>query len=609
MKKNKSIFLLASILASLVLPACTNPFEATIHRGNEGLFDSSKNNASQGSSLSELDGELKEVLSLMQKETAEGLTKDEYMTLASLCEGKGMVKAKRDVLEDAYRLFQDPEILEECENISVNGLEESDEVVKLLDAVLTGMATGTGDLSEAADLIDSDGFFDTLMPKLKEGRRNYFYEEDAEPYFVLTVGYAENGEKAVEAYFFDKATKTCYILQKRLNQFSFFTEMGEFENLEDVFNRFKSETFEKLTVDSYSGVMKKETGSIKEGKLVGDYEAVVAYFDNYANDKVSTLIKNMDNYSKVVFKGAFDENGKPSVEALSDKNIEKLVKTEDGKTAIAYAYTEDFLKCLYKEVSIDEKDSVSFNKTELNIPVYPQIVRYDYAKAIENNKKLLDARKSINEIGDGKQLVKVVDSKIMIYLDGEWVEYGNLSDLASEDPFREYNQKNDGVIANVNAGTENTIVKEVASIDSNKEEVKETTKNATTGKTQTGTSKPATSTKKPVVATPTPQAPTQTPAAQPSQGSDSGSSGGASDHSESHDSGSSGGGQATTPNPGPSGGGDSGSGSSGGGDSGGGDNGGSGGNTESSGSGGDGQDVNAGDIDDDGWGPVIPATP
>ncbi|MBR5355762.1 MAG: hypothetical protein IK121_02445, partial [Lachnospiraceae bacterium] len=169
MKKEKAFASILAISASLVLSACVNPFEATIHRGNEGLFDSSKNNASQGSSLSELDGELKEVLSLMQKETAEGLTKEEYMTLASLCEEKNMMRAKRDVLEDAYRLFQDPEILEECKDISVNGLEESDEVVKLLDAVLTGMATGTGDLSEATDLIDSDGFFDTLMPKLKEG--------------------------------------------------------------------------------------------------------------------------------------------------------------------------------------------------------------------------------------------------------------------------------------------------------------------------------------------------------------------------------------------------------------------------------------------------------
>ena len=571
MKKEKAFASILAISASLVLSACVNPFEATIHRGNEGLFDSSKNNASQGSSLSELDGELKEVLSLMQKETAEGLTKDEYMTLASLCEENGMVKAKRDVLEDAYRLFQDPEILEECENISVNGLEESDEVVKLLDTVLTGMATGTGDLSGAIDALETDEAFETLMPKLKEGRRTYFYEEDSEPYFVLTAGFNESGEKVLEAYFFDKNTKTCYVLSKVSNSVTYYKEAGEFENLYDVFNKTSSSTFEKLTVDSYSGVMKKETGSIKEGKLVGDYEAVVAYFDNYANDKVSTLIKNIDNYSKVVFKGVFDENGKPSVEALSDKNIEKLVKTEDGKTAIAYAYTEDLLKCLYKEVSVEEKDTVSFDKTELSIPVYPQIVRSDYSKAIENNKKLLDARKSINEIGDGKQLVKVVDSKIMIYLDGEWVEYGNLSDLASEDPFREYNQKNDGVIANVNAGTENTIVKEVASIDSNKEEVKETTKNTTTGKTQTGTSKPATSTKKPVVATPTPQAPTQTPApqpapaAQPSQGSDSGSSGGSSDHSESHESGSSGGGQASAPDSGSSsGGGDSGSGSSGG---------------------------------------------
>ena len=311
-----------------------------------------------------------------------------------------------------------------------------------------------------------------------------------------------------------------------------------------------------------------------------ELKPLFSYFDNYAKDKTSVLIKNQEDFTKVVFKGTFDENGKPTVEALSDKNIEKLVKTGDGKTAIAYAYTEDLMKCLYKEVSIDEKDNVFFEKAELSIPSYPKIDRYDYAKAIENNKKLLEARKPAIKVGDGEQLVKIVDSKIFVCLDGEWVEYGNLSDIEGEDPFLKYNQKSDGVITNVNTGTESNIVKEVASIDSNK--VEETTKNTTTGKTQTGTSKPATSTKKPVVTTPTPQAPTQTPApapapaAQPSQGSDSGSGGGSSDHSDSHESGSSGGSQPSTPDPGPSGG-DSGGGS---GDSGGGSSSGDGGDID-----------------------------
>ncbi|MBQ9863170.1 MAG: hypothetical protein IJM28_04605, partial [Lachnospiraceae bacterium] len=522
MKKEKALALLTAISTSLVLSACVNPFEATVHRGDKGLFNSANDKQSGGVASESIDDELKEVLSLMQKETAEGLTQEEYMTLASLCEEKGMMRAKRDVLEDAYRIFQDPEILEECEDISVNGLEESDEVIALLDAVLTGMSTGTEDLSEAIDAIEEDKSFETLMPKLKEGRRTYFYEEDSEPYFVLTVGFNENGEKTLEAYFFDRNTKTCYVLTIVSNSVTYYKEAGEFENLYDVFNKTSSSTFEKLTVDSYSGVMKKETGSLKDGKLFGDYEVVVSYFDNYAKDKTSVLIKNQEDFTKVVFKGTFDENGKPTVEALSDKNIEKLVKTGDGKTAIAYAYTEDLMKCLYKEVSIDEKDNVFFEKAELSIPSYPKIDRYDYAKAIENNKKLLEARKPATKVGDGEQLVKIVDSKIFVCLDGEWIEYGNLSDIEGEDPFLKYNQKSDGVITNVNTGTESNIVKEVASIDSNK--VEETTKNTTTGKTQTSTSKPATSTKKPVVTTPAPQAPTQTPApqpapaAQPSQG-------------------------------------------------------------------------------------------
>ena len=539
MKKEKAFLSIMAISTSLLLSACVNPFEATVHRGDNGF--SSKDIADQSTALSDFPDELKEVLELMQKETADGLTKEEYMTLASLCEENDMMKAKRDVLEDAYRLFQDPEILEECQNISVNALEESDEVISLLDTVLTGMAAGSGDLSEAIDAIETDEFFDALMPKLKEGKRTYFYEEDAEPYFVITVGYSESGEKTVEAYFFDKATKTCTVLTKVSNSVTVYKENGEFESLYDVFNKQVSSTFEKVTIDSYSGVMKKETGSLKNGKLFGDYEAVVSYFDNYANDKTSKLILNMDSFTSVVFKGSFDEDGKPSVEALSDKNAAKLVGTDTGKTAIAYAYTEDLQKCLYKEVGTDEKESITFDKTELSIPSYPQIVKYDYAKAVENNKVLLDARKSINEIGDGEQLVKVVDSKIMIYMNGAWVEYAKLSDLVSEDPFLEYNQKSEDTIEKVSSSTSSTIVKEVASIDSNKIEEKETSKNTTTGKTQTSTTKPATSTSKPAVTAPATQAPAQAPAqtqtpapAQetPSHESSGGDGGGSSHHDE-----------------------------------------------------------------------------
>ena len=541
MKKEKALLSIMAISASLLLGACTNPFDVTIQRGNNGL--SSKEISDQNTALSAFYEEHPEIIELIQKEQAEGLSLEEYEKLATLYEENSMMKAKRDTLEDAYRLYQDQSILDELNGLSVNGLEESEETIKYLDTVLTGMASGTGDLSEAADVIDTDEFFETLMPKLKEGRRTYFYEKDEEPYFVLTVGYSESGEKAVEAYFFDKNTKTCYVLQKKANQFTFFTEMAEYENLEDVFNRFTSETFEKLTIDSYSGVMKKETGSLKDGKLFGDYEAVVYYFDNYANDKISTIVSNMESFTSVVFKGTFDENGKPTVEALSDKNAAKLVGADTGKTAIAYAYTEDLAKCLFKEVSIDEKDSVIFEKAELNIKAVPTITKYDTAKAVENNKKLVEANKALEGITSDKQLVKIVDSKVMLYQDGKWVEYANLSDLVSEDPFLEYNSKSEEV-EKVSSVTTTNIVSEVASIDKNK--VEETNKNTTTGKTQTSTSKPATSTtKKPATATTTPttQAPaqTQTPATQPSQGS-SESSGGSSGGGSSDNSGSSDGG-------------------------------------------------------------------
>ncbi|MBR6004298.1 MAG: hypothetical protein IK068_06225, partial [Lachnospiraceae bacterium] len=337
MKKEKALIPIMAILSSLLLGACTNPFEATIQRGNNGL--SSKEIKDQDIALSAFYEEHPEIKEFILKEQSEGLSVDEYKNLASMFEENSMMKAKRDTLEDAYRLYQDPTILEELNEISINGLEESDEAKALLDEVLTCMATGTGDFSEAADVVEKDEFFETLMPKLKEGKRTYFYEEDAEPYFVLTIGYNENGEKAMEAYFFDKATKTCFVLSQTGSNLTFYKEIGEFENLEDVFNRSSSSTFEKLTIDSYSGVMKKETGSLKDGKLFGDYEAVVYYFDNYANDSISTLVKNKDNFTNVIFKGAFDENGKPTVEALSDKNAAKLVGTDEGKTAIAYAYT------------------------------------------------------------------------------------------------------------------------------------------------------------------------------------------------------------------------------------------------------------------------------
>ena len=49
-------------------------------------------------------------------------------------------------------------------------------------------------LDESVNLIDSEDWFLTMMPKLKEGQRNYYLEQDSEPLLYVQVGYTEEGQ-------------------------------------------------------------------------------------------------------------------------------------------------------------------------------------------------------------------------------------------------------------------------------------------------------------------------------------------------------------------------------------------------------------------------------
>ena len=77
------------------------------------------------------------------------------------------------MLEQSYRLFDDTEAFDSLQNISVNLAEEDETVQEEAKQMLQNLQL-VDYLSDGINQICNDNWMDTMMPKLREGKRNYF---------------------------------------------------------------------------------------------------------------------------------------------------------------------------------------------------------------------------------------------------------------------------------------------------------------------------------------------------------------------------------------------------------------------------------------------------
>ena len=116
------------------------------------------------------------ILELENLYASEGLNAEEYRELAALYAQMGYQKKQRDLLEQSWRLYGDVQAYEQLQQITVNILEENDEMQGMADLLMQNL-----DLeeyrNEALSLVYGQDWFRAMMPALREGYRTYYYEK------------------------------------------------------------------------------------------------------------------------------------------------------------------------------------------------------------------------------------------------------------------------------------------------------------------------------------------------------------------------------------------------------------------------------------------------
>lgn len=365
---------------------------------------------------------------------------EEYRKLASLYGENGSVKAQRNLLEEGYRILRDDTLLKELQGLWVN-LSEAD------TAVLREVSTLESNLSleetygEAISQIISEPLFETLMPTLYEGKRNYYRETEGKIVTTLQAGYNEDGSKFIEIYIFGKDNKVLYLQScgGSVRLMSAAMEEGEFTG-----------EFESWVLEESTGSILHETGTLTNGHYTGAYSAKLR--KNGKPDDLFSMWSNRETMEYREYKGDFDEEGKSTLKQPDGKTLLMKVDGLDYGTYLVYAYSNSRTKCLYFQPA-DTTEAGKYTLTAKDLG-WSANVRPDeiptYEPAEINHELESDYR--LNEAGElvrnpNKQemsqtpKIRVYGGQIQILIDGSWVSLGTMDELAGEDPVKKYEEE------------------------------------------------------------------------------------------------------------------------------------------------------------------------
>lgn len=434
-----------------------------------------------------------EILDLYALKAQNVLSKDQYVTLASLLVNEGYIKDARDIYEEAYRLYSDSSLLNAHDALTVNALEEDQDIIDLLSTL------NTKDIAGALNHIESDTFKDSLMPVLCEGKRTYYLDN-----LIVEVGYTEGG------IYYSNVYSDSYTVSM----------MGDITKIQYTDNS----GFTLITIDFNLGNFRIDKGTFVNNVLSGDYSVSIGLFDDYNDIKPSDIYKNIDSYSLETYTGSFDESGKTTVESPNDATLKALSKNAGTDSVLVYAYNEDKTKCLYIGVSDDEISSCKFTENTLGYLTTPTITTYEIKDPLINSQ----SDEPVNTSDEESTLeVRVLDGHIQVFYGNEWIDMGEVSSYENNDPFKNYTEHKETV--------DNTYVpsksESVLSLNSGEiVEEKKTVSSSTSSKTASST----TQTTAPAATTPAATAPVaSTPAASTQEASVSTPSSGSPSSSES----------------------------------------------------------------------------
>lgn len=339
---------------------------------------------------------------------------EDYRALADLYREVGEIRKQRDMLEASYRLYNDEEAFNKLQDIAVDLAEEDEAILSMAQTMLQNLELAEY-LDESVNLISNDSWITTMMPKLYEGKRNYFLQQDGRAALTIQVGYDEKGAAYSNVWYLagdNQVTQLQYkddtveLLQTTLTE-------GTYDG-----------AFEAWLVDGATGNVRHEQGTFAKGIYTGDYTAAI-HLGEEAGD-LFALWSNREGMEYTTFTGNFDEQGRTTVEQPTADNQEKLIEGTDKAGCVVYAYDENEKKCLFLGLEEgQEAAEYSFDLTAMGIEAYPAFTAYEIVADAEQN----------------DMQIRIYDGEVQWFNGAAWISAGSVEQLALDDPFHAYAEK------------------------------------------------------------------------------------------------------------------------------------------------------------------------
>jgi hypothetical protein len=218
------------------------------------------------------------------KYITDDFTVEDYLALAESYAELGMIRSQRNTLEQGYRLFDDETILDILSGIYVNLDEEDSEVIQQADLMYQNMELEEY-RPETFHVAETDEWFETMMPKLSVGVRNYYKAVDGQVKMVISVGYDEYGIKYTNVWYYGDDDKVLYM--------SYHGETAQMLETKMADGAYSGE-FLLWTLNGTTGDITRESGSFEEGVLDTDGYAI-SFHEGVGESDVYDLWNNREN--------------------------------------------------------------------------------------------------------------------------------------------------------------------------------------------------------------------------------------------------------------------------------------------------------------------------
>ena len=359
----------------------------------------------------------------------------DYHALADLYRTQGLIRRQRDMLEQSYRLFDDTEAFDSLQNISVNLSEEDETVQEEAKQMLQNLQL-VDYLNDGINQIRNDNWMDTMMPKLREGKRNYFLSQNGEILLAIQAGFTADGQPDTTVWY--QGEEQVLVL-KRTGDSVQFLRTGMKDGAYDG-------VFDSWNCDGNTGDIIHEQGTFQAGVMTGDYTAYV-HTGSGAGD-LYALWSNRETMEYHTYRGNFNEQGVTTLEQPTENNRKTFAASAQAADCVVYAYDESGENCLFMGLLEGEEASAyTFRAGLMGWGDYPVVDAYEVK---ETNKEDASGDGAGENSADGSQAadssdtdstiprVRIYDGEIQIYQESAWVSVGTVQQYEREDPFKAY---------------------------------------------------------------------------------------------------------------------------------------------------------------------------